>query len=128
MLFPNDGYSGPSAYENNIKGVFDEYRMIFPDILEKYCPIGAPGFPVAQELNPHSWTNLHSNYINYLFKTKKNVLIQPVRANYHLENLNSISKNIKYIWILRDSKSFVSSIFSHSKNLLSYWCVVKRLR
>jgi hypothetical protein len=103
--------------ERNTKSAYTEYKSLIPEIQAHYSPIGAPDFPIQQELDPKYWTEKHSKYLKYLFSTAENVLVQPVRINYHLQKVYSDIPGIKFIYILRSPEGVVSSLMHKSPEM-----------
>ena len=118
-LFRHKRSAGISDYEINAKDAYTEYARIYPDILKSYKPLGAPVFPIKQEMDTKCFTNEHLDYLKYLYDSFDAVLLQPVRIHCHLYTFHKKLRdyNIKYIWILRDPEGYVSSLMRRNKHL-----------
>jgi len=110
-------WNGRTEIERDEKQVYHEYKLLEKELNKYFYPIGAPVLPVKQEIDEKYWTQGHSQYLSYLFNTSKNVLIQPVRVNYHLQSMHANFPRAKFIWILRSPEGVVSSLMQKTSNL-----------
>jgi len=110
-------WKGPSEIERDAKSVHSDYKTIISKLPEYYFPLGAPVFPVEQELEAEYWSRNHTRYLEYLFSTTTNVLLKAVRVNYHLKRIYSDFPDVKFIWILRSPEGVVSSLMKRQPGM-----------
>jgi hypothetical protein len=108
-LVRSEAWSGPTEIERDEKHVYGEYRSIEAELTQHFAALGAPVFPVDQELDPASWTQRHAAYLRWLLDRGSPTLVQPVRVDHHLANVIAAWPTAHYVWILRDGAGVVSS-------------------
>lgn len=111
---------GTSCIENDSKGVFTEYQSIRESLAGLHKGFGAPRYDVAEELVADNLTPQHLTYLDFLLGTADNVLLQPVRLNYQLNQLHARYPDARFVWILRRPQGFISSVLAYRHNLLEY--------
>ncbi len=113
-LIRHTDWSGPELIETDAKQVMDEYCLLDRrQFQDRYAPLGAPVYPVQQELNAAYWSERHSDYIRYLLDSSPATLLQPVRVNYHLASLSRVDPGMRFIWVLRNPRGVVSSLLQY---------------
>lgn len=112
--------NGPACLEADRKGVYSEYKLLQGDLLKYHEGFGAPRYDVAEEMVADNLTPRHLRYLDFLFASADNVLLQPVRLNYQIHQLRNRYPDARFIWILRRPAGFINSVLSYRKNLLEY--------
>lgn len=112
--------NGASCLETDRKGAYSEYKLLGSDLFEYHEGFGAPRYDVAEEMVAGNLTPRHLRYLDFLFASADNVLIQPVRLNYQIHQLRTRYPDARFIWILRRPDGFINSVLSYRKDLLEY--------
>lgn len=111
---------GLSRMETDRKGAFSEYRLIQDELQKHHEGFGAPKYDVAEELLQDNLTPRHLSYLDFLFGSADNVLLQPVRLNYQLHQLRAHYPDAHFVWVLRRPDGFINSVLAYRRSLLEY--------
>lgn len=116
LVAPN----GPSCLEKDRKGVYSEYKLLQDDLPKYHEGFGAPRYDVAEEMVANNLTPRHLRYLDFLFASADNVLLQPVRLNYQLPQLRAHYPDAHFVWVLRRPDGFINSVLTYRRSLLEY--------
>ncbi len=119
-LIRHNDWMGLPLLEENRKGVFNEYKDVGGDLPQLYTPMGAPVYPVTEELSAESWSPAHSRYMDFLFASHSHVMLKAVRVNYQLHRIAQDFPEARFVWILRSAEGVISSLMSKERNLFAY--------
>lgn len=111
---------GASCIENDSKGAFTEYHLIRESLTGLHEGFGAPKYDVAEELVVDNLVPRHLTYLDFLLGSADNVLLQPVRLNYQLNQLHARYPDARFVWVLRRPEGFIKSVLAYRRNLLEY--------
>lgn len=112
--------SGSSCIESDRKGAFSEFRLIYSELEKKHAGFGAPKYDVTEELIQNNLTPRHLEYLDFLFGSHENVLLQPVRLNYQLYQLRARYPDARFVWVLRRPEGFIKSVLAYRPSMLNY--------
>jgi hypothetical protein len=110
----------PSCLQNDKKRVYSEYRLLGDDLFRLHQGFGAPEFDVTEELIPDSLTERHLSYLDFLFQSSEDVLIQPVRVVYQLRQLRQRYPDAQFVWVIRQPAGFIHSVLTYRSDLLTW--------
>lgn len=111
---------GASCLDSDSKGAYTEYRLIRDDLLQQHAGFGAPRHDVLEEMIPDNLTPRHLAYLDFLFGSADNVLLQPVRLNYQLHQLRARYPDARFVWVLRRPEGFIKSVLAYRPGMLEY--------
>jgi hypothetical protein len=118
-LLRHRDWQGEADLDLNPKGAFDEYQPFRGELEKVYAPLGAPVYPVEQELDDRAWTERHSAYLARLAAMTSATLLQPVRANHHLARIREALPEAFFVWVLRAPQGVVASQLSRPRDLFA---------
>jgi sulfotransferase family protein len=102
------------------KGAYAEYRALGEDLRKRHEGFGAPAHDVAEELFPGNLSERHLAFLDFLFGSADNVVLQPVRLCYQLHQLRARFADARFVWVLRRPEGFVNSVLEYRPSLLRY--------
>ncbi len=111
---------GVSCINEDKKNVYMEYKPFYAELLKYHEGFGAPKYSVAEELVVNNLTNRHFAYLDFLFARAANVLIQPVRLNYQLHQLQARYPDACFVWVIRQPDGFINSVLKYRPDLFGY--------
>lgn len=112
--------NGASCIENDHKGAYSEFKLLEGELKRRHAGFGAPRHDVLEELVANNLNRGHLDYLDYLFGSANNVLLQPVRLNYQLYQLKERYPDARFIWVLRRPEGFINSVLAYRDSLLTY--------
>ena len=116
LVFPEES----SCLNNDKKNVYSEYRLLGEELLSRHEGLGAPVYDVVDELVPNTLTSRHLDYLDFLFESAPDVLIQPVRVTYQLHQLRTHYPDARFVWVVRQPEGFIRSVLTYRPDLLTY--------
>jgi len=116
LVFPEKS----SCLNNDKKNVYSEYRLLGKELFSRHEGLGAPLHDVVDELAPNALTKRHLDYLDFLFESAPDVLIQPVRLTYQLQQLRTRYPDARFVWVVRQPEGFIRSVLTYRPDWLTY--------